>query len=700
MAQPAATPPPSQGLRISLNLKPLLSLPRRLLQRIREVDGMLDQQAMAHHRERTMQSSTLGGISNEGQGPPPPGVMTPMPGPWGFFASGYAVVLFAMAILLNRIAHIVVPSRHNPRLSAHQRRQLSFFRSLWATLFPMDLSSTAARTVLRIPSLYFVMRSLGIWILVLLHASDNFPTWEWARELEHIAAHVEMEHLCWSTFLSVCGALSVGALTRGLEGGSTANAAPFNLFGYAFLLHIYSAPMTHTVKEEGLPSRPDVHVLFVIMLPLLQLALLHAIGVNKRWASQRLIPTAFCSLLSLVHFHAVVWRDPSRYPLLNYMSCVFETLLLAVILITFSLNAFTQLATEGGVSRLLFGHADALMPRPDEDFSVVLLRLGTASLEATSVAGLGNEVGSVPLAAPQSDTSRHFGELEMNSAGVTSLTHAVDGKKRQDGFSNEIRNVKVGSTKQDQTWGIWPNHRELMRFGEAFLNAIRSVALMAWRLIRLRPVFAPRAPQAECPPPPQDPRGPTSSRALTPSRDEVDTNHDLYRRFLSGETVSDDEEDFHPRSTSAVPDSEDEESDTPDSPVEEDTEHLAATALSDASASLLLAHMSSPNSALTRRRYSRVQAGEEQEQPTVDAWERFVEDKRRAAQLQQDTSSESRRLCVICTCEERQIICWPCRCLALCDDCRENLASRVAPSKHTCPCCRQPVEGFSRIYIP
>lgn len=28
--------------------------------------------------------------------------------------------------------------------------------------------------------------------------------------------------------------------------------------------------MTHTVKEEGLPSRPDVHVLFVIMLPLLQ----------------------------------------------------------------------------------------------------------------------------------------------------------------------------------------------------------------------------------------------------------------------------------------------------------------------------------------------------------------------------------------------------------------------------------------------
>ena len=29
------------------------------------------------------------------------------------------------------------------------------------------------------------------------------------------------------------------------------------------------------------------------------------------------------------------------------------------------------------------------------------------------------------------------------------------------------------------------------------------------------------------------------------------------------------------------------------------------------------------------------------------------------------------------------------RCLALCDDCRENLASRQSASKHSCPCCRR-----------
>jgi hypothetical protein len=57
-------------------------------------------------------------------------------------------------------------------------------------------------------------------------------------------------------------------------------------------------------------------------------------------------------------------------------------------------------------------------------------------------------------------------------------------------------------------------------------------------------------------------------------------------------------------------------------------------------------------------------------------------------------------LCVICTTEGRDIICWPCRCLAMCDNCREVLGSKSAPSMHRCPCCRQTVEGYSRIYIP
>lgn len=60
----------------------------------------------------------------------------------------------------------------------------------------------------------------------------------------------------------------------------------------------------------------------------------------------------------------------------------------------------------------------------------------------------------------------------------------------------------------------------------------------------------------------------------------------------------------------------------------------------------------------------------------------------------------ARSQCVICMGSARDIICWPCRCLAMCDQCRESLATRSSSAKHHCPCCRQPVEGYSRIYIP
>jgi len=53
------------------------------------------------------------------------------------------------------------------------------------------------------------------------------------------------------------------------------------------------------------------------------------------------------------------------------------------------------------------------------------------------------------------------------------------------------------------------------------------------------------------------------------------------------------------------------------------------------------------------------------------------------------SDDEARRTCVICMSEPRAIICWPCRCLSLCDECRGSLAARSATSKHHCPCCRQ-----------
>lgn len=57
----------------------------------------------------------------------------------------------------------------------------------------------------------------------------------------------------------------------------------------------------------------------------------------------------------------------------------------------------------------------------------------------------------------------------------------------------------------------------------------------------------------------------------------------------------------------------------------------------------------------------------------------------------------SRLTCVICHFNPREIITWPCKCFAICEDCRLCLATK---SMEGCVCCRREVEGVSRIYLP
>lgn len=437
---------------------------------------------------------------------------------------------------------------------------------------------------------------------------------------------------------------------------------------------------------------------------------MHLLGVKQHWSHQRLIPTTVIALLSLVHFHAVLWFSPASYPLLNFIPCLFESALTAVTLLTVSLNALTQLLLEGSVTRPLFGHQATLMPRWDEDFSLVLLRLGTASLEATSVAGLGNQVGGVAVSdtTDLTKTYTQYGSVEMNRFGVTSISHAIEGRGRRqklkEGFANEIKNVKPASGQGD-LWMDSAWYRELARFG----MGICKFATGLWRLltdglrgrVRHRPGVPVTSPSFD-------------ERVLADEGNESD-QPDIYERFLRGEYVSDDDDDFAPsqrslsRSTSGTPSAiSDNDDGTETVALYADLSSVAST-----SAPLLLAHMTDAStSPLTRRRYSQLVGGSNRSPERLSVYDDWFNDRQPVSEhVEDDGLTEVRRNCVICTVEPRQIICWPCRyvflfyllhhgmlmyavmsgvsCLALCDDCRENLATRSSASKHTCPCCRQ-----------
>ena len=62
----------------------------------------------------------------------------------------------------------------------------------------------------------------------------------------------------------------------------------------------------------------------------------HCLEVKQKWGRKRLIPTTICGVLSLVHFHLVVWYFPSSYPLPNIVPNFVESFLLFVTLVVLS----------------------------------------------------------------------------------------------------------------------------------------------------------------------------------------------------------------------------------------------------------------------------------------------------------------------------------------------------------------------------
>ncbi|TDL24881.1 hypothetical protein BD410DRAFT_766450 [Rickenella mellea] len=710
---------------LTVKLGSLFSFPSRFIARIRKIDDMINQDfENASLTAAAMSNNRIHRMSPEGN---IPYELVAMPGPWAFLTSGYAVGLLAMALLLNRIQHIVVPPRQTftERLTRSRR---SILQALLYSTFPINLNSTTYRLAFRIPSLYLLFRSLLLLTIILLQGSNLWPSsnYRWLNVIGEWAGQKEFGEVCWSTFGAICAALGVGALTRGLEGISSSNAAPFNLFGYAFLLHIYSVPITHVVR--GPPSRPDKHVIVTIILPLLQLTMTHFLGIKKTWARQRLIPTGICSILTLLHFHAVLLTSPSSYPLLNYLPCLLESLLVLVTALACTLNVLTQLLLEGTISRPLFGHTRTLVPKADEDFAVVLLRLGTASLEATSVVGLGYEVGSVSVRHTMQLGTVHSPEapsdqpsIELNRVGVVGVSH---GLHRKQGFTNEIKSVKVTGMEADW-WYSSAWLRELTRFGMGIVAAARGI----WRLILRRTWYKWRGVDQPFDSANKHTTAVGARRGTMHFVAREDEEEYIYRRFLRGEPLSDDDDDEYdparssrsrsqsgsPERSTPASDAENENDLSSDENDPGETANLYSDLLSSpstASAPMLLAHMSTPTSSrLTRRRYSQLVSSQQRVESSgrnfigeleVDEWANFVQDRRDAALRHDahDNGDEIRRNCVICTVEQREVICWPCRCLALCDDCRANLASRFAASKHTCPCCRRNVEGYSRIFIP
>jgi hypothetical protein len=342
--------------------------------------------------------------------------------------------------------------------------------------------------------------------------------------------------------------------------------------------------------------------------------MLHVLSVTKRWSHHRLVPTGIATVLSLTHFYCVLWSSPTSYPLLNYMTCILESFLALAILLTISLNALTQILLEGTITRPLFGHASTLAPKWDEDFSMVLIRIGIASLEATSLAGLGNEVGGVAVSTALNSTEPHtaYGTIEMNRTGVVSISPTIERRGRhakvQNGFANEIKNIKTDLGERELWWNK-PWYKGLARFAVVLWKCAGGLLRLSWRALRRKPYRLLG--------PPYSAGLPANDREVV-KQEGVPDEDELYARFVRRADISDDDDDeFEPprsKSVSRTPspraDVFDDESDSASVTEGSDNEtvalyaDLSSAASTSVSAPFLLAHLTdSTASPLTRSRY-------------------------------------------------------------------------------------------------
>lgn len=328
----------------------------------------------------------------------------------------------------------------------------------------------------------------------------------------------------------------------------------------------------------------------------------------------------------------MVFFSSTHYPLINYFSSVLETALLIIILLTLSLHILTQILLEGRITRPFLGPSPVYQLRWDEDFSVALLRLGTASLDATSAAGLGNELAGINVNS----------ELELDRNGIADIRHG-----NSHGFENEVKNVKVTLNHETDSWVDTTWIREWERFLWGVWSCMKalyhSLALLLWRKLSREISGLPV------------PESPVAASVPVLVRDERET--DLYSRFLRGDDISDDDEDYVEQEentrSSRSPSVEPSEDNHVDYPIEEST--LYSTMSDSTITPVLLAHIGNPTSnPLTRRRYRQLTSVQDD-----DSWS--IPKERRSSRPVPCEDDEGRRNCVICTVEPREIICWPCR---------------------------------------
>ncbi|EIW68248.1 hypothetical protein TREMEDRAFT_32301 [Tremella mesenterica DSM 1558] len=705
-------------------------------------------------------------------------------GPLTFAGSGYGVMLVLMGILLNRIHHIVRRPRLPPQPQPHLVGNSPLVRARQKVVSFM--TSPSAPFYLRLPGIMVLCRAWVLFTILTLQVANFWPVdspllrnssyGRFINRAGNWVGDMEMRKVSWEVFLSVCLGMICSGLANGLDRTRRRDMGEgFNLIGYAFLLHLYSSPLTHHRPPPAAHhGRPDVHALFQLWLNLTELTWLQTIELSEKTRRNQIIPTGVCGTLGLIHFVWGLSSSPLKFPSFTFMTHLMALILVVMITASALVKAFTFLFTVGYIPSPILANLlphEGVIPSVEDDFGVTLLKIGIACIEQTQYSGLQNEL--VAIEEPKGPW------LEISSG--SSVVRSTGPASPRGGFNTEVTNIEVSRLRDPQSESEYWKY--LRQFWRTFLNAVVNSGLKilsslpfaekisywarriwqrrwwygprSWRIWRRAAWAEPahfrrrailramedysRRQQMRWVVPVSTSLVETSSSAETSEGfstavqfREPTIDPSIHLRYLRGETeLSDgDDEEFEndPEEEEWTDEDEGEnesakqtqdldqhqdQNQTPgnitsqvtDDQLEED-QTLYRDLISPSSEDLqavLLAHLTSRTShPLTRRQYALLSSSSNQISSHNETLQDIAADRRMmmTGREKDEYDEANRRACVVCTVEPRDTILWPCRCLAVCNECRENLAARLPAKDHLCPCCRRKIEGYSRIYVP
>ncbi|EPQ27771.1 uncharacterized protein PFL1_04516 [Pseudozyma flocculosa PF-1] len=403
--------------------------------------------------------------------------------PWSFITSRYAIALFAMALITNRIQHICRP-RGGRAVRLPQAKRL-------ALRLPSILLLTRAVVILAvITSSLFFSESAPINRLISLASTRSWreawlaykPIGGWAQgyfgsESHDAIARARDAAALWASFTATCVAVVTESLIRSLE-ADREEAPSFNLVGFAFLLHFHSFSPEHEATK---------HVYLCILLQITEVLAVGLSKCRKRPLAPRLAVTSVFGITATVHY--LLTLSDGTYPFMLAFSRAPEIALMVIVLLTVTLHALTMFLTGERVEmgRLLFNRSN--MPSMSDDWSLALFKVGTACLESTRLTGLSQEVA--PLQAYEgpfvemlrngnvriidADRGRLPEDARLSGSG-DQLRHDVAG-----GLSREIKQVRVEDSAAARPSGLISSARlrEAKRFLLQLYSTLRALMVLS-----------------------------------------------------------------------------------------------------------------------------------------------------------------------------------------------------------------------------